>query len=124
MKISVTAAIAMGLMGAMSTAAQADNAQTSDGTLTWYGVTLYGTIDAGIQYQNSGAPQSDYFGPGTLALVSKQSSSSQTSVLMRPARRSVTIPLSLRVQKLARAATSPALSSIPKPSASMTPRPT
>jgi predicted porin len=67
-------------MAAMSAPAMADNAQTPDGSLTWYGVTLYGTIDAGVQYQSHGAPQSDYFGPGTMELVSKQSNSSETTV--------------------------------------------
>jgi predicted porin len=79
-KNTLAAAITMSLMAAMSTTARADNAQTSDGPLTWNGITLYGTIDAGIQYQTAGAPQSDYFGPGTMALVSKQSNSSETTV--------------------------------------------
>ena len=47
-----------------------------------------------------------------------------TAVSMRPARRSVTMPLLSSVQKLARAATSPARSPTPNPSASITPRPT
>jgi predicted porin len=79
-KTTVTAALGAGVMAAMSASAMADNAQTPDGSLTWYGVTLYGTIDAGFQYQSAGAPISDYFGPGTLALVNKQSNSSETTV--------------------------------------------
>ncbi len=80
MKTTLAAAITISLMAAMSKTARADNVQTPDGPLTWNGITLYGTLDAGIQYQNAGAPQSDYFGPGTLALVSKQSNSSETTV--------------------------------------------
>ena len=48
--------------------------------------------------------------------------SALTSVAGRPARRSVTL-LPSTVQKLARAATSPAFSSMPMPTTSMTPRP-
>ena len=80
MKTTMRAALWVGAMAAMSASAMADNAQTPDGSLTWYGVTLYGTIDAGIQYQSAGAPQSDYLGPGTLAVIGKQSNSSETTV--------------------------------------------
>ncbi len=80
MNTTLAAAVAVGLMAAMSNTAEADNAQTPDGPLTWNGVTLYGTLDAGIQYQNSGAPQSDYFGPGTAELVGKSSGPSETTV--------------------------------------------
>jgi predicted porin len=79
-KTTVTAAILMGAISAMSTSANADSTQTPDGPLTWYGVTLYGTVDAGVQYQSAGAAQSDYFGPGTLELVGKNSQSSETTV--------------------------------------------
>jgi predicted porin len=79
-KTKLAAALAIGLMAAISTTAEADTAPTPDGPLTWNGITLYGTIDAGIQYQNSGAPQSDYFGPGTLELVNKASGPSETTV--------------------------------------------
>lgn len=80
MRTPITAAIFIGAMSAMSTSANADGTQTPDGSLTWYGVTLYGTIDAGVQYQSAGAAQSDYFGPGTLELVGKNSQSSETTV--------------------------------------------
>ncbi len=44
-----------------------------DGTLTLYGITLYGTIDLGVAYQTHGAPLSSDFPPGTESLISKNS---------------------------------------------------
>ncbi len=35
-------------------------------TLTWHGVTLYGTVDVGYSYQTNGAPQSAFFYTGGL----------------------------------------------------------
>ena len=44
--------------------AQAQNSPTaSDDSLTWNGITLYGIVDIGLQYQTHGVPASDYF-PG------------------------------------------------------------
>jgi predicted porin len=74
------AAMAAGTMTAMSAAAIADNAPTPDGSLTWKGITLYGILDVGIQYQSQGAPESDYFPPGTNSIIQKNSNGSQTSV--------------------------------------------
>src|SRR5215472_14536643 len=33
----------------------------TDESLTWFGITLYGTVDVGYTYQNRGTPRSDYF---------------------------------------------------------------
>jgi hypothetical protein len=35
---------------------------TSDDALTWHGITLYGVIDIGLQYDTHGAPFTDYRG--------------------------------------------------------------
>jgi len=62
-----------GLSG-VAAAALADTApKTSDGPLTWNGITLYGILDMGFQYQNYGAPLSDYFVGGTNTIVQKNS---------------------------------------------------
>jgi predicted porin len=74
------AAMFVGAMSAMSATALADNPQTPDGSLTMYGITLYGTLDVGVQYQSQGAPESDYFAPGTNAIIQKNSNGSVTSV--------------------------------------------
>jgi predicted porin len=43
----------------------------SDGALTWNGITLYGIVDLGLQYDTHSAPFSDYFPPGSNSLVQK-----------------------------------------------------
>jgi predicted porin len=78
-----SALIAMSvLLGSFSAAmgvAQAQNAPMAapvDDSLTWHGVTLYGIVDIGLQYQNHGAPISDYFPPGSEEIIQKNSNKS------------------------------------------------
>src|SRR6266478_5286479 len=66
-------------------AAQAQSASTPapkapDSSLTWNGITLYGIVDIGVQYQTHGVPASDYFPAGTEAIVQKNSNGSVTAV--------------------------------------------
>src|SRR5580692_2339093 len=76
--------LAAGLLGACCAVAAV--AQTPSGpatpsdSLTWNGVTLYGIVDVGLQYQTHGVPVSDYFPAGTEAIVQKNSNSSVTGV--------------------------------------------
>jgi len=44
-----------------------------DQTLTWHGITLYGIIDIGVQYETHGAPFSDYHPAGSANIVQKNS---------------------------------------------------
>src|SRR5215470_5618613 len=44
-----------------------------DTSLTLHGVTLYGLIDVGLQYNTHAAPVSDYFVSGTAAVIQKNS---------------------------------------------------
>ena len=44
-------------------------ADSSDDSLTWYGITLYGTVDIGYTYQNRGTPLNDYFPTGLQYLI-------------------------------------------------------
>jgi predicted porin len=61
--------------------AQAQNSPTaSDDSLTWKGITLYGAVDIGLQYQTHGVPASDYFPAGTESPISKNSNGSVTAV--------------------------------------------
>ena len=55
-------------------------APKSDGSLTWNGITFYGIIDVGIQYQTHGAPVSDYFPAGTASPIQKYSNGSITAM--------------------------------------------
>src|SRR5246500_2361956 len=43
----------------------------ADTSLTWNGITLYGIVDIGIQYDTHSAPFSDYFPAVSGALVQK-----------------------------------------------------
>ncbi|HEX3895449.1 MAG TPA: porin [Rudaea sp.] len=51
-----------------------------DQSLTWNGITLYGTYDIGVAYQSHGAPLSQDFYPGLQYLLGKSSDKSQTSI--------------------------------------------
>jgi predicted porin len=70
------------LLAAMiASAATAGAAQAADdGSLTWNGVTLYGTVDIGVAYQTHGTPLSDDFYTGLGYLISKNSNKSITSI--------------------------------------------
>ncbi|HTA65954.1 MAG TPA: porin, partial [Xanthomonadaceae bacterium] len=50
-----------------------------DGSLTWNGITLYGTVDIGVAYQTHGAPLSQYWGQGLEYLIAKNSAGSRTT---------------------------------------------
>jgi len=61
--------------------AQAQSAATKDdSSLTWNGITLYGIVDVGLQYQTHGAPISDYFPAGSEAIIQKNSNASVTGL--------------------------------------------
>jgi predicted porin len=51
-------------------------AAPSDDSLTWHGITLYGIVDIGLQYQNHGTPISDYFPAGSAEPIQKNSNKS------------------------------------------------
>jgi len=51
-------------------------AAVEDGGLTWKGITLYGIIDAGVQYETHGAPFNDYWFAGGSDVVQKNSNNS------------------------------------------------
>jgi predicted porin len=49
-------------------------------SLTWNGITLYGIVDIGVQYQTHGVPISDYFPAGTESIIQKNSNGSVSAV--------------------------------------------
>jgi len=71
-------------VGAVSALAALGNvahaADATDDSLTWFGVTLYGTFDVGYTYQNRGTPLNDYFPPGLEYMVQKNATKSISSV--------------------------------------------
>ena len=64
--------------GALAQTAPAPSlpAAVEDGGLTWKGITLYGIIDAAVQYETHGAPFNDYFISGGSDIVQKNSNNS------------------------------------------------
>ena len=58
----------------LATAQQKTTADAEkDDALTWHGITLYGIVDVGFQYENHGAPFSDYHPAGSNNIVQKYS---------------------------------------------------
>jgi predicted porin len=51
-----------------------------DSSLTWNGITLYGIVDVGLQYQTQGVPVSDYFPAGTESIIQKNSNGSVMAI--------------------------------------------
>ncbi|MFI4868831.1 MAG: porin [Steroidobacterales bacterium] len=72
-----SALVAGTLMATTSVTLAADSGAppppVADQSLTWHGITLYGIIDIGLQYENHGAPISDYFPAGANDVVQKNS---------------------------------------------------
>jgi predicted porin len=68
------------LLGVLSAATGVAQAQTAaapvDDSVTFHGITLYGIVDVGLQYQTHGAPINDYFVAGSADIVQKNSNHS------------------------------------------------
>src|ERR1700732_1781100 len=69
---------------AVAAVAQAQSAapapKAPDSSVTWNGITLYGIVDVGVQYQTQGVPVSDYFPAGTESIIQQNSNGSVTAV--------------------------------------------
>jgi predicted porin len=65
------AVAALAVLAGIANAASA--AQPTDDSLTWYGVTLYGTVDVGYTYATRSVPLNDYFTTGEEYLIQKNS---------------------------------------------------
>jgi predicted porin len=55
-------------------------AKTGDGSLTWNGITLYGTFDIGVAHLDHGAKLTSYYGPGLPFVIQKNSGAAITSI--------------------------------------------
>jgi predicted porin len=55
-------------------------AKAEDTSLTWHGITLYGIVDIGVQYNTHSAPYSDYFPATTGSLLQKNAYDSPTGL--------------------------------------------
>jgi predicted porin len=72
-----------GLSQAQTTSATAPPAP-ADQSLTWHGITLYGIVDVGVQYNTHGAPFSDYFISSGSDIVQKNSNNPVFGVTSNP----------------------------------------
>jgi predicted porin len=72
------AGLLLSAFGSAASVADTTAASTPDQTLTWHGITLYGLIDIGLQYDTHGAPFSDYHPAGSANIVQKNSRQSVT----------------------------------------------
>jgi len=67
--------LVLGSLSAMTGLAHAQ-ALPADDSLTYKGITLYGVVDLGLQYQTHGAPINDFFPAGSADIVQKNSNHS------------------------------------------------
>jgi predicted porin len=70
---------AAGIAHAQSSGSTAP-ASTDDTALTWKGITLYGIVDVAYQYENHGAPFSNYFITGGSEIVQKNSNNAVSGI--------------------------------------------
>jgi predicted porin len=73
------AVLPMAVLAAVATSF-ASTARADDASLTWNGVTLYGTVDAGVAYQSHGAPLSQDSNVGLDYLVQKNGNKATNSL--------------------------------------------
>ena len=71
---------AAGVAQAQQSAPTSAPASSGGDALTWKGITLYGIVDIGLQYQTHGTPVSDYFPAGSAEPLQKNSNGSVTGV--------------------------------------------
>jgi predicted porin len=68
---SVLVLAALSAVGVCQAQTAGAPAPASYDSLTWHGITLYGTIDIGLQYESHGAPFSDYYTPASTNIIQK-----------------------------------------------------
>src|SRR5579872_3545312 len=79
------ASMALAFAAAGTAQAQSSTATASEGdSLSWKGVTLYGVVDVGLQYQTHGAPASDFVSYSTEPVIQKNSNGSVTALTSSP----------------------------------------
>jgi predicted porin len=69
--LSVLLLATLSAIGVARAQTAATPAPAANDSLTWHGITLYGTIDIGLQYESHGAPFSDYYTPASTNIIQK-----------------------------------------------------
>ena len=78
---SLRCALLLGVLSITANVARSQSAPApTDDSLTYHGITLYGIVDLGLQYQTHGAPISDYFPGGSSDIVQPNSNHSTLGV--------------------------------------------
>ena len=72
--------LAVAVLAGIGLAAFGVSASAADDTLTWNGITLYGTVDIGVAHQSHGSPLSQDFYPTLNYLIAPNSNKSITTV--------------------------------------------
>jgi predicted porin len=78
--LALSLAAAATLVQAQAPSAAAPAPKPADTSLSWNGITFYGIVDLGVQYQSHGVPASDYFPAGTEAIIQPNSNGSVSAV--------------------------------------------
>lgn len=78
--LAAASLLAAGLSQAQSAPAASASAPPQDTSITWHGITLYGIIDVGFQYDTHAAPFSDYFMAGSADIVQKNSNNAVSGI--------------------------------------------
>ena len=77
---SLVLGVALAIAGTAQAQTKTGPDLAADNSLTWNGITLYGVIDIGLQYEEHGAPFSDYHPAGSANIVQKNSRQSVTGL--------------------------------------------
>jgi predicted porin len=82
----IRAALATAGLAAASLAQAQNNPYPApqDEALSWHGITVYGVVDLGFQYQTHGAPASDYIAYSTEPVIQKNSNGSVSALTSSP----------------------------------------
>jgi predicted porin len=67
----VSLAVAIGVAAVAQAQIPTSPSAPVDDTLTWHGITLYGIVDIGVQYDTHGAPFNDYHPAGSSNIIQK-----------------------------------------------------
>jgi predicted porin len=70
-RANLLVAASLAAVGVAQAQTAAPASKPEDSSLTWKGITLYGVVDIGVQYDTHSAPFSDYFPAVTGALIQK-----------------------------------------------------
>ena len=73
---AVIAASVIGTQALAQSTGSAPAPSPTDESLTWHGITMYGIVDIGLQYDTHAAPISDYYPAGSGDIVQKNSNNS------------------------------------------------